>query len=145
MKVIVHMTVPDLQDLQVCGEGRITTFIIGNGPGHHHVLFINPGLHTSNLDVAAMDLLFGTHNFKIFICCLSVGKGSPLFGEDIMVGVLEDFELGEGAVINNCRVLEEGTGQLLKGRKVIVAADCIMNCNTVARECLCNMLVQFIP
>ena len=44
-----------------------------------------------------------------------------------MVGVLEDFELGEGTVINDYRVHEKGTGRLLKGHKVIVLADCIMN------------------
>jgi len=44
-----------------------------------------------------------------------------------MVGVLEDFELGEGAVIDDCGVHEEGTGWLLKGCEVIVLADCITN------------------
>jgi len=126
-KVIVHMLALDLQGLQVCGEGRITVFMIGNSPGHNRVLLINPGLHTGNLDVAATDLLFGTLDFEIFACCLSVGKDGPLFGEDVMVGVLEDFELGEGAVIDDCGVHEEGTGRLLKGREVIVLADCITN------------------
>ena len=116
-----------LQDLQVCGEGRVTTFMIGNSLGHCHILFVNPGLNMSNLDIAAMDLLLGTLNFEIFACCLSVGKNSPLFGEDVMVGVLEDFKLGEGAIIDDFRVHEEGAGWLLKGRKVIVAADGITN------------------
>jgi hypothetical protein len=91
----------DLEDLQVCSKGRITTFMCSNSPGHHNVLLINPCLQMSDLDIATIDLLFGTLNFEIFVCCLSVGKGSPLFGEDIMVGVLKDFKLGEGAVIND--------------------------------------------
>jgi len=126
-KVIVHMLALDLQGLQVCSEGRITVFMISNSPGHNRVLLINPGLHMGNLDIAVTDLLFGTLDFEIFACCLLVGKDGPLFGEDVMVGVLEDFELREGAVIDNCRVHKEGMGQLLKGREVIVLADCITN------------------
>src|SRR6267378_3184568 len=139
------MAALDLQDLQVCGEDRITAFMCSNSPGHHHVLLVNPGLDTSNLDVAAMDLLFGTLDFEIFVCCLSVDKGSPLFGEDVMVGVFEDLKLGKGAVIDDFGEHEDGTGWLLKGRKVIVAGDCVMNCYTVARECLRDVLAQFIP
>ena len=126
-KVIVHMPVLYLLGLQVCSKGRITVFMIGNSPGHNCVLLINPGLYMGNLNVAAMDLLFSTLNFEIFACCLSVGKDGPLFGEDVMVRVLEDFKLGEGAVIDDCGVYEKGTGWLLKGCKVIVLADCIMN------------------
>ena len=139
------MAALDLQDLQVCGEGRITAFMCGNSLGHHHILLVNPGLHTSNLNVAAIDLLFGTHDFEKFVCCLSVGKGSPFFGEDVMVGVLEDFELGEGAVIDDFGVRKDGTGRLLIGREVIVAGDCVTNCCTAARECLRDVPAQFIP
>ena len=134
-----------LENLQVGGEGEIAAFMCSNSPGHHNVLLVNPRLHTSNLDVAAIDLFFGTPDFEIFVCRLSVGKGSPLFGEDVMVGVLEDFELGESAVIDDFGVHEEGTGGLLKGREVIVAADGITNCCTAARECLRDVLAQFIP
>jgi len=134
-----------LQDLQVCGEGRVTAFMRGNSPGHHHVLLVNPGLYTSNFDVATVDLLFGTLDFEIFVCCLSVGKGSPLFGEHVVVGVLKDFELGEGAVIDDFGVHKDRTGRLLKGREVIVAGDCVTNCCTAARECLRDVLAQFIP
>jgi len=98
------MAALDLQDLQVCSEGKVTAFIHGDSLGHHPVVLINPGPYPSNLDVAATDLLFSTLDFEIFVGCLSVGKGSPLFGEDIMVGVLEDFKLGEGAVIDDFRV-----------------------------------------
>jgi hypothetical protein len=138
------MAALDLQDLQVCGKDGVTAFMIGNSSGHHHIVLVYPGLNTSNLNVAPMDLLFGTLDFEIFVCCLSVGKGSPLFREDVMVGVLEDFELGEGAVIDNCGVHEDGAGWLLKGREVIIAADCITNCHTAARESLCDVLAQFI-
>ena len=143
--MIVHVEALDLEDLQVCSEGRITTFMYYNSPGHHNVLLVDPRLQTSDLDVATIDLLFGTLNFEIFVCRLSVGKGSPLFGEDIMVGVLKDFELGEGAVIDDFGVQEEGMGGLLKGCEDVVAADCITNCCTAARECLRDVLVQFIP
>src|SRR5260221_10976148 len=139
------MVALDLQDLQVCGEGRITAFMFGNSPGHRHVLLVNPRLHTSNLDIAAMDLLFSPLDFEMLVCCLSVGKGSPLFGEDVMVGVLEDFELGEGTVIDDFGVHEDGTGRFLKGCEVIVAADCFTNCYTAASKCLRDVLAQFIP
>ena len=59
--------------------------------------------------------------------------------------MLQDFELGEGAVINDFGVHEVGAGPLLKGRKLIVVVDCITNCRTAARECMCNVLMQFIP
>jgi hypothetical protein len=36
-------------------------------------------------------------------------------------------------------------GGLLKGREDVVVADYIMNCCTAARECLRDVLVQFIP
>jgi len=139
------MAALDFQDLQVCGEGRITVFMCSNSFRHHFVFLVNPGLHTSNLDVAAMDLLFGTLDFEIFVCCLSVGKGSPLFGEDVMAQVLEDFILGKGNVIDDFGVHKEGMGRLLKGRKVIIVTDCFTNCCTVAIECLRKVLVQFIP
>jgi len=139
------MAALDLQDLQVCSEGRVTAFIRGDSLGHHPVVLVNPGLYTSNLDVAATDLLFSTLDFEIFVGCLLVGKGSPLFGEDVMVGVLEDFKLREGAVIDNFRVHKEGAGWLLKGGEVIVALDCVMNSGTAARECLCDVPAQFIP
>ena len=134
-----------LEDFQVCSESRITAFMCSNSPGHHNVLLVDPRLETSNLDVATIDLLFGTLNFEIFVCRLSVGKGSPLFGEDIMIGVLKDFELREGAVIDDLGVQEEGTGGGLKGREVVVVADCITDCCTAARECLRDVLAQFIP
>ena len=134
------MAALNLQDFQVCGEGRTTAFICGNRLGHCHVLIVNPGLHTSNLDVATIDLLFGTLDFEVFVCCLSVSKGSPLFREDVMVGVLEDFELGEGAVIDDCGVQEDGTRRLLKGCEVIVALDCVTNCFATASECLRDVL-----
>jgi len=79
------MAALDLQDVQVCGESRIAAFMFGNSPGHHRVLLVNPGLHTGNLDIATIDLLFGLLDLEILVCCLSVGKGSSLFGEDIMV------------------------------------------------------------
>ncbi len=59
--------------------------------------------------------------------------------------MLQDFELREGAVIDDFGVYEVGAGRLLKGRELIVAVDCITNCCTVARECICNVLAQFIP
>jgi hypothetical protein len=59
--------------------------------------------------------------------------------------VLQDFKLGEGAVIDNFGVPERGVGRLLKAREFIVAVDCITNCHTAARECMCDVLAQFIP
>jgi len=59
--------------------------------------------------------------------------------------VLQDFELGEGAVIDDFGVHEAGARRPLKGREFIVAFDCIPNCCTAARECLCDVLAQFIP
>ena len=59
--------------------------------------------------------------------------------------MLQDFELGEGAIIDDFRVHELGAGRLLKGRELVVAVDCITNCCTVARECMCDVLAQFIP
>ena len=58
--------------------------------------------------------------------------------------MLQDFELGEGAVINDFGVHEAGAGQLLKGCEFIVAVNCIINCCTAAKECMCDMLAQFI-
>ena len=139
MKVIIHMVALDLQDLQVCSEGRVAAFTCGDSPGHHPVILVNPGLYMGNLDVAAIDLLFGMLDFEIFVGGLLVGKVSPVFGENIMVRLLEDFKLGEGAVINNFRVHKDGMGWLLMGREIIVVGDCIMNCCTAAREGLRNM------
>jgi hypothetical protein len=36
-------------------------------------------------------------------------------------------------------------GQLLKDCKLIVVGDCVTNCFTAVRECLCDVLAQFIP
>jgi hypothetical protein len=71
---------------------------------------VNLGLHMSNLDIATINLLFSTLDFEVFVCCLSVSKGNPLFREDVMVRVLEDFKLREGAVIDDCGVQEDGQG-----------------------------------
>jgi len=139
------MAALDLQDLQVCSEGRVAAFTRGDSPGHHPVILVNPGLYTGNLDVAAIDLLFGTLDFEIFVGGLPVGKGSPVFGEDVMVRLLEDFKLGEGAVIDDFGVHKDGTGRLLMGREVIVAGDCVTNCCTAAREGLRDVPAQFIP
>jgi len=54
--------------------------------------------------------------------------------------VLQDFELREGAVIDDFGVHEVGVGWLLKGFKLIVAVDCITNCHIVARECMWDVL-----
>ena len=139
------MAVLDLQDLQVCSEGRVAAFTCSDSPGHHPVILVNPGLYMGNLNVAAIDLLFGTLDFEIFVGSLPVGKGSPVFGEDVMVRLLEDFKLGEGAVIDDFGVHKDGMGWLLMGRKVIVAGNCITNCCTAAREGLHDVPAQFIP
>ena len=139
------MVVLDLQDLQVCSEGRVTAFTCGDSPGHHPIILVNPGLYMGNLNIAAIDLLFSTLDFEIFVGGLPVGKGSPVFGEDVMVRLLEDFKLREGAVIDDFGVHKDGTGQLLMGHKVIVAGDCVMNCCTVVREGLHDVPAQFIP
>jgi len=68
----------------MCSEGRITAFMCGSSPRHHHVLHINPSLQVGNLDVAVTDLLFGALNFETFFCCLSVDKDSLVFGENVM-------------------------------------------------------------
>jgi len=51
---------------------------------HHHVLHINLGLQAGNLNIAVIDLLFGVLNFEKFVCCLSVRKNSPVFGENVI-------------------------------------------------------------
>jgi hypothetical protein len=116
-----------------------------NSPAYLCVLCINPSLKTSDLDITAANLSLSTQYFEIFICRLAVGMDSPGLGENIVVGVLEDFEIREVAIIDNFRVNKHRTRWFLKGCKSIVALDCTANCSTAARECLGNVLSQFIP
>ncbi len=61
-----------------------------------------------------------------------------------MIRMLEDFELREVAVLNNFGVHEVGAGWHLEGGKQIVAVNCTVNCSAMARECLRDVLAQFI-
>jgi hypothetical protein len=133
------MTALHLHDFQVSRERRVLAFASSNSPSHFRVVRIYPSLQASNLDVAAADLLFGTLNFEVFVCGLSIDRDGPGFREEVVVGVLENLKLGEVAVLDNFGVFEVGARWRLKRCKGIIAVDCIANRITAARECLRNV------
>ena len=143
MNAIICLTTLHLHNLQVGSKHRII-FVGSNGPRQLCVVLIHPSLQVSNLNVAVLNFLLGALELEILVCCLPVVKDGPVFGEEIVIGMLDNFELGEIAVFNNFRVYEVGAGWHLEGGKGIVAVNCIMNCSTMVSECLRNVFAQFV-
>ena len=81
MKMVIYMVVLDLYSLQVSSECGVTAFMSSNSAAHVSIICFYPGLQSSNLNMAATDLLLGTLNLEVLFGHLSVCEGGPLFGK----------------------------------------------------------------
>ena len=79
--MVIYMATPHLYGLQVSSECRATAFMNSNGTAHVSIICIYPGLQSSNLNMAAMDLFLGMLDLEVFFGRLSVCEGGPLLGK----------------------------------------------------------------
>jgi hypothetical protein len=80
-KTVIYMATLHLYGLQVSSECGVTAFMSGNSAAHLSVICIYPGLQSSNLNMAATDLLLGTLNLEVLFGRLSICERGPLFGK----------------------------------------------------------------
>jgi len=81
MKSVIYMTMLHLYGLQMSSECGVTAFMSSNSTAHVSIISIYPGLQSSNLNMAAMDLLLSTLDLEVLFGRLSVCEGGPLFGK----------------------------------------------------------------